>query len=86
MKKITFIFLLGFVTTLHAVTNVSVVTFNTQKLCGEVGDAQYNAIGRIVRHLDADVFMFQEIPITTVENLVSLRDDYLTNYYPKKRS
>ena len=81
MKKITFIFLLGFVTTLQAVSNVSVVTFNTQKLCDEVGDAQYNAIGRIVRHLDADVFMFQEIPISTAENLVSLRDDYLTNYY-----
>jgi len=81
MKKITFIFWLVLAASLQAVSNVSVVTFNTQKLCGEVGDTQYNAIGRIVRHLDADVFMFQEIPITTVENLVSLRDDYLTNYY-----
>ncbi len=82
MSKIyILIFGLIFVASLQAVSNVSVVTFNTQKLCREVGDAQYNAIGRIVRHLDADVFMFQEIPISTVENLVSLRDDYLTNYY-----
>lgn len=82
MKKRNFIFWLVFAAaSLQAVTNVSIVTFNTDKLCGEVGDSQYHSIGRILSCLDADVFMLQEIPISTVENLVSLRDDYLTNYY-----
>ncbi len=79
--KFIFIFLLVIAASLQGKTNVTVVTFNTEKLCGEVGDAKYHSVGRILRHLDADVFMLQEIPITTVEILVSLRDDYLTNYY-----
>ncbi|MCK5851695.1 lamin tail domain-containing protein, partial [bacterium] len=82
MKKIIFIFvLLSFlVTAAGATTNLSIVTFNVRKFADTVGDDQYNAVAKITRYLDADIYCFQEIKGGNPEIILQLRDQYFKNY------
>ena len=82
MKKIIFIsvFLSFFAAAANATTNLSIVTFNIKKFAEAVGDDQYNAVAKIARYLDADIYSFQEIKGGNPDIILQLRDQYFKNY------
>ena len=63
-----------------ATTNLSIVTFNTMRFAETAGDDQYNAVAKILRYLDADVYCFQEIRGGNPNIVLQLRDQYFKNF------
>ena len=82
MKKVIFIFVFScfFVAAANATTNLSIVTFNIKRFADTVGDDQYNAVAKITRYLDADIYCFQEIKGGNPDIILQLRDQYFKNY------
>ncbi|RLD11196.1 MAG: hypothetical protein DRI44_04185 [Chlamydiae bacterium] len=83
MKKLIFslIGLLCFtVSPIFATTNLSIVTFNTMRFAKDIDDEQYDALARITRYLDADIYCFQEIRGGNPDIILQLRDQYFKNY------
>jgi len=64
----------------EATTNLSIVTFNIMRFAESAGDDQYNAVAKITRYLDADVYCFQEIRGGNPDIILQLRDQYFKNY------
>jgi len=77
---LTFISLSYFAVIADATTNLSIVTFNLKRFAETVGNVQYNAVAKITRHLDADIYCFQEIKGGNPEIILQLRDEYFKNY------
>ena len=66
--------------------DITVVTWNTQRLSSPdaadtASSVQFEAAGRIMRALNADVYCLQELRAGTPDSALLLRDSYLTNYY-----
>jgi len=82
LKKIIFtlVLLSFFAVVANATTNLSIVTFNIKRFTEAVGDVQYNAVAKITRYLDADVYCFQEIKGGDPEIILQLRDQYFKNF------
>ena len=84
MKKLTLIIsvvsLSYFAALADATTNLSIVTFNIKRFAEAVGDVQYNAVAKITRYFDADVYCFQEIKGGDPEVILQLRDQYFKNF------
>ncbi len=66
-----------------AASVITAVTFNVHEALSTSTSGAFHATGRILRHLNADVYTMQELPAAAdaIQYARLLRDQYLTNYY-----
>jgi len=66
-----------------AASVITTVTFNVHEALSTGTSSAFHATGRILRHLNADVYALQELPAAAnaIQYARLLRDQYLTNYY-----
>ncbi len=66
-----------------AASAITTVTFNVHDALNTGTSSAFHAAGRILRHLNADVYALQELPAAAdaIQYARLLRDQYLTNYY-----